>query len=281
MSLTTRTDGSLAQQIPPDLDAERSRTIVEDGYRFEIANGGFSDVNLDSSTDGITDYVIRSLVHMQGTGSQTDFFFGDFFAGIGGRRGGEPLNVEQGGISAAISAKGNLLLTWIDADYNLEILANVETGIDPIDTDVFLQFDMLGDHFDITAWEFGQQKPAAQISMEAVKPKLAGTLALLLFAGRESDALIFKSFESRPPGDVDGNFVTDLEDLELISREIRSPGSFADTSWMDVNSDGVISELDRTYWITEISNVPEPPDFALIIASGLPIALRLRRSICN
>ena len=251
----------------PSEDPEGTRTIVEEGYLLEIGSGGMSDLYFDSSTDGITDYVVRSLIHMNGPTSNDNFF-----SGVGGRRGGEPLTVDHGGFSAMISSGGNVFLTYIDDSFNLEILANVETSIEPVDKDVFAQLDMLGDKLDVTFWELGQPKPAAQISMEVVKPKLEGTLAMLLFTGEEGGSTTFKSYESRPPGDVDGNFVTDLDDLDLLTREISSPGSVSDTSWMDVNSDGVISELDRTYWTTKI--VPEPSGWTLILMSGMMIASR-------
>ena len=143
---------------------------------------------------------------------------------------------------------------------DFETLYHEPTDLNPAETDVLLQFDVLGDQLTLTAWAAGTPKESGQRVSVRDSRLTQGLIGVAYwddccFVGpRETPTpATYRFFEAAAilPGDFNVNDVLDVEDIDLLSYEIRR-GRYRPQ--FDLNDDESVDLADHEIWVHDVKN---------------------------
>ena len=152
---------------------------------------------------------------------------------------------------------------WIWAFFSAteyQDLRYVHTDLDPAETDILLQFDLLGDQLTFTAWEAGTPKESGQRISVRNNRIQRGSLGITYWDRpplapplpdyARATYRFYEAAEIRP-GDFNVNDVLDVEDIDLLSLEIRL-GRYRPQ--FNLNDDEFVNLTDHAIWVHELKH---------------------------
>lgn len=179
-----------------------------------------------------------------------------------------------------LQAPSSLVISgYINGDY--EIMAALPTTIRPSQTDVTLQFDLVGDVLTLTAWTDDAPKQSLTYQDNRL---LRGAIGLEfddgvkeLFFGEGSKSATFRFFEATPivPGDYNRNGQVEQADLDLVLLNWGDDDAAIPAGWELNFPEGAVDqqELDTVLlnWgggsPLAVRTVPEPSAAMLFLAT--------------
>lgn len=134
-----------------------------------------------------------------------------------------------------------------------------ETDLRPLEEDVVLQFDLIGETLSMWAWRPDQQMPAEPQVMTTDDLLTEGRFGFAFGSVEQDDAsrsvalryVRFDDSQLSPliEGDFNGNRQLDAADLDLLA--IAMENANPDSQLFDANDDGLVNFADRVEWLHE------------------------------
>ncbi len=196
-----------------------------------------------AATNDYDDIIVRSQVRFTLLGGEEDF--------VGLFVGGQTDSAESS-YWAGIRQDG-LLASGIVVDGAITDSIWMSTDLDVLDQDVVLEFGRTGSTLSFTAWPAdGSQKPAMpQLTFDS-NLYGGGTVGVFLDPNNTfASAAAFRYFETMPvvAGDFSTSNSLDVEDIQLIDQELRSPST---NRVFDLDDDGLVTGEDRRILIQDL-----------------------------
>ena len=168
----------------------------------------------------------------------------------------------QAGITSSTHDYPNSL--WIHGNFpGYEQLYHEATDLNPAETDVLLQFDLLGDQLILTAWAAGTPKESGQrvlvrdsrLTQGLIGVAYQDTCCLVDPEDWPLTPAVYRFFEAAAilPGDFNVNEVLDVEDIDLLTDELILPVPRYRPQF-DLNDDKIVDLADHEIWVHDLKN---------------------------
>jgi hypothetical protein len=144
--------------------------------------------------NGVRDLSIRAQLNFENADSRSVDY-----ASIWAR---SPLTADvddPAGYAGGIDTNGTIRLYHSSSDRVTTVLRSANTSIDPVNNDVFLQFDVFRNELSLTAWQDGQEKPASpQLATTDNRLVDGGQVGFAFNAAGFTDSATLRYFEVVP-----------------------------------------------------------------------------------
>jgi hypothetical protein len=235
----------------------------------ETLDASSGDLVLTPGTLGAGAFVVSPTYSDVSIRTQMNVSHSSFIdAGVFARLGSEGEEFYAASITG--SEVGGPRSLWIySKDENL---ASVPTVLDPTETDVFLQFDILGDRLSLTAWAADTSKPSdPQLSVQDNRLE-QGIIGVFIDNGTIPTSATFRFFAAAPEpstlGDVNFDGLVNGLDVDPFV-DVLLNGLFQAEA--DMNEDGEVNGLDVDPFVADVvggvQQVPEPTTLLLTIVA--------------
>ena len=132
---------------------------------------------------------------------------------------------------------------------------SVSTDFDPRQEDVVMRMQISGDQLNVWAWPADETQPGKPLLTTRDSRYSEGVVGIFVNSAdqRRTKAAVryFKVSEPGLRGDFNDNGQLDADDMDLLSKQVRSLEGDLE---FDLNDDGQIDQLDRSQWINVIAN---------------------------
>jgi hypothetical protein len=259
-------DDSPVKWIPWTPFSDGSRVVTDGSYTVTPGDQtpslpGFRPerTEADSTVEGFLaqDVSIRSLISAPE--------FGDYWMGFGARDVFDDAGLNGSNVAAGIQPDGTIAIwtqRWTDQFVPETVVGFEESGLDLTETDVYLEFNVIGRDVSLKVWSEGEPKPSEPQITSKVLPSFVqegqiGLFNYVLVDDNEKPvsfrhiAVLPTAISPTMPGDFDEDFLLTAVDIDLLASELRGGGT---DGRFDSNYDGAISSLDHTAWVQHLAH---------------------------